>query len=439
MIQQKKIETPVKCNGGYLDKTGFFAIENLESNKISIVVDWFQVFGTCRNIPEPTQENTTLELGAVCLAYTGHGSELFEYVFDVYREGEKVAVLQVSPRHTLEKDASMLKLENYLLYYDDWLQVFFEIAESLQFSTKNITRLDLAIDGHKGIVAFMNDYLKQTDCKIKMKGKATLKTNFEASTQSFTWFQVGSSQSDKCISIYNKSREIDQSNKIYIKRFWENNEIATDSDVYRVELRLKSKALKDISGFDIKNLADTSYLASLYKTHCENYFEFYHNEDSNSSRCDEIALIDWEQIGAQLLEKISKKPPHDVYKTKMAMHLFVKLHFQEIFGSDFEKENKPLMNKLLEYFDLVDWYNKRLEGWKSKYILPTNKRIIREHLKTELARAGIHPLRANDYLELEGLDLKIDYAVCKKAGFFGDWHKFLVILQQVCNELESRN
>lgn len=436
-VTQNKPITPVKCNGGYLDKTGFSGIENLGKHKISIVIDWFQVFGICRELPAPVQ-GEVMEFGDVALAYTGHGSELFECVFDVYLEGEKVAVLQQSPRHTLAEGSAMLKLENYLFYYEDWHTIFVRITDTLHFVTKSVTRLDVAIDGSKDIVPFLNQYLKQTDSQIKMKGKATFKTNFEASSQNFTWFQVGSSASNKCISIYNKTKEIEQSNKIYIKRFWENNELDTENDIYRVELRLRSKGCKDVSGFDVDKLSDSTYLASLCKTHFENFFEFVHNKDTNISRCESVQLIDWDMLGACLLEKIDKKQVNDRYKAKLTIHLLMKLHYQDLISDALKSESMPYIEKLLCDFDLRQWYAGKLSEWKDAYYLPTNKRIVKEHIKSQLARAGFKVLGALDYIR-NVADLKMDYSMCKKQGFWGDWHKFLEIVQAVCNELAMLN
>lgn len=437
------IKYPVKCNGGYLDKAGFLAKENFESKNLSICVDWFQVNGTCK-IPQPLQmgEGERFEFGDIILLYTGHGSELFQAVFEVYLGGERVCILQAHPRHTLQPDVCSLKLENAVLYYEDWLQLFFEIVGNLQFSVKNITRLDIAVDGHAGIVEFMNCYMKQQEMSVKMKGKATLKSNFEASTQKFTWFQIGSSASDKCISIYNKTKELAQSNKIYIQRFWEKNNLIQEqeTDIYRIELRLKSKALKDLPTFDIQHLNCHEYLASICQTHFENFFQFYYNEDSNSSRCEEIDIINWERLGASLLDKCKKKQVNDAYKAKLTIHLLIKLHYQDLISEKLKHEAMPYIQTLLFDFDLQDWYNHKIEDWKKSYCQPTNKKIVTKYLLDKLKQKWIFSVVATTYLDtITQNELSQDYEICKSLGFYGDWYAFKDLVSVVLNELETKN
>jgi hypothetical protein len=84
-----KISEKLSITNHYLEKQG----------KISIAVDWLQIFGHCTKIPKDTISFQNLDFGNVVLQNNGNKSQNFLNVFDIYLNGEveKVAVLEAFP------------------------------------------------------------------------------------------------------------------------------------------------------------------------------------------------------------------------------------------------------------------------------------------------------------------------------------------------------
>jgi hypothetical protein len=128
--------------------------------------------------------------------------------------------------------------------------------EVLNFGINNVTKLDIAIDGLNYIPDFLNAFNKQNgiEKKIRMVGKARFSAKvLDKERMYYENFQVGTNKSDKQVTVYLKTSELAASQKEYIKDFWFKNGLrpGPKDKVYRVELRMRSKFLKYIKGFNI--------------------------------------------------------------------------------------------------------------------------------------------------------------------------------------------
>lgn len=409
----RQSDNPHKYNGGYLynrraveegndarnpTDSPKFKIQNIRvqvPRRATINVDYFQIFGRCEKIPDLVEGQEVYSISEnVRLIWKGHGTSLFNALYDVYLQGEKIGQIQAFPRSTkqqMQQDHIIFKLDNHILYTKYWLDTFLDFLNESESKVLNVSRLDIAIDGVEQINDFLNHYFKTPKGiyeQISIKNGGKIKhhpLDYDPNTKKSTRFVFGSTKSDKHVAVYQKSKEIEQSNKKYIERFWENSgmEFKEGEEITRVEMRLNSKSTKQIQGFDWTRLHCSKYLASIFKTQAHNFFDFYIKDNSNVSRCTGIRLIDYEMLGAELLEKIQKKEVNDRYKAKLTLHLIYKLWYTG--KLDEQALDNDFVNDLLFRFDLGEWLNNKIEDWVRLY--------QRNPPETDLGNAGEQPNR----------------------------------------------
>ena len=196
-----------------------------------------------------------------------HRSKHFKNIFKVYLHGELFGELKTETRSPkiFDIDAMHFKMVNYRLYTEDWLEDFRHFVTSLNLKVQSISQLDIAIDGI-GAKKYKDTFLKARDpkCNVHLKGKTVIATS--GSGKETTSLMVGKRGSDKYSRLYNKTKELEYSNKTYIKDVWNKSGLKQDEDTYRFEIVLKSKVM---SNYDIWKLDDPKYLSSIFRTETE--------------------------------------------------------------------------------------------------------------------------------------------------------------------------
>lgn len=427
-----------------------------ENHKTSIVCDWLKVSGLCKNFPKPNHSEIYFENGAYQLIWTESGSKTHRYIFKVFYNSLQIGILETSPNlPTIHSDNFLFKLENNLLYQSDFLELLNGFLDHYQAKITNISRVDIAIDNIGYLIPFLNDYWRNNqDKKVLRKGKKVRKTKksgfscynetkensyflesqntlyLDESSNIINGFRFGSRQSNKYITIYNKTNELETSNKKYIERFWQENGIDTNNPVYRFELRLESEAVKAIKDFDISKINEAGYLASIVRTHIRNYFDFVYNTDSNISRCKPIELFNFEQMQGTLLQKCKQKDINDRYKAKITIHCLFKLTLEKRISEKTYQEVKNYINELLEKFDLNDWFLDRLTGWQEKYTkLNRNQDIIYNQVLSFWVQYYINGSLSIEKLkkllaDIDFQDKIIFYKSAKESGYQGSFRTY---------------
>jgi hypothetical protein len=205
-----------------------------------------------------------------------------------------------------------------------------------------------------------------------MKGKARFSAGvLDKQSMLYDHFKIGSGTSEKQISVYNKTKELERSNKGYIEKYWNANGLENggpDCPTYRVELRMRGKAVREIKDFAIYKLTDYSYLFDIFRTGCNNYFEFTETQGhTNVSRQKVIDLIPFNKLGARLLEKVPRPLTDGRYKAKMAVHLTVKDIVLDLIPDTSRTEALGVMKEQIERYDLSPWLKRRLPDWLKHY------------------------------------------------------------------------
>jgi len=200
----------------------------------------------------------------------------FRFVSDLYVNGVKTGKLYYQPlKSYMPKDLMHLTIVNELLYSTD-LQHYIEYLLTIG-KYRQVVRLDLCIDyllSEQNLVKKTINLLKNKN--VIKKGKA----EYESHNIGLTSLIYGSSKSNKQINIYNKTKELKQSNKPYINRFHLNNGLIVNKNdsIQRLELRLKKAATKSI---DITKLNDSNYLKHLIMSNIKNFYDFKQKKSEN--------------------------------------------------------------------------------------------------------------------------------------------------------------
>jgi hypothetical protein len=344
---------------------------------VSVNLDWLEFMAEIpinSFIAKPTPEIKFIPYGeSIVFEYLGYGTKIFQCAFNVIIYGELVATLNAFPRgeKVVKSNLVQIQLKNNVLYSTEWLGVVQEILIELNGVIKSITRLDIAIDGLNYINDFLNLYQKQFPHrkKVGMKGKARFNASvFDKKTMMYKAFKIGSGASPKQITCYCKSGELEKSNKTYIKDVWEKANINTQGEVWRAEMRLRNKAIKDIRNFSLNKCINPNYLLAVYKTGVKNFCEFVEvRNDKNISRLKPIDLFQFDKLHVTLLDKIPRQITDNIYKAKLSIHQSV----ADVLRGDIPEGGHltalQRIKDIIDTYNLAKYYEKRLPEWLTRY------------------------------------------------------------------------
>lgn len=358
--------SPRELYGGQNYKT---LLSKVNETRYTIALDRLHFYCVGNKFSE-----TTIKLGEFVLSHKGHGTSFYENSYDVLEGGIKVATFNCSPRSNkiMKAEASHLEIENSLLYTNFWLSVVEDITSSIGLQIKSYSRLDLAIDGLNYIPEFLNIYARQAPQQKIFHCLGRAKWNslvLDHAALKYKAFKIGSNTSEKQITVYNKTKELEQSNKNYIRHYWEKNGIATDGEVWRVEMRLKGKEINLIKHLSIQQLNNSKMMEQVFYNKAKKFFEFtYNDNDTNVTRQDRVKLINFKKEVMEPLEFAEKPHTDGRYKAKLALHEHSKCLITGYAGTD---EERNTMVESIEFgirkYELKEWYEKRLPDWINLY------------------------------------------------------------------------
>lgn len=376
-----------------------------------VSVDWLQIMflGVAPEYNEENADPVEFAAGVVWEPTPIQGNRHFRHSWNVYLDGVLIATAMTHPRNeTIMKTGSIqVKLMNNLLYYENWMQQLQRLIVVMDWEFNNISRLDIAIDGNfsfehtenealqhlTGLRHFMEEMVQSVHTRqfeIKGRVKHSISGHYwNAAEGYFSSYSIGSLQSDKSLVIYDKASELERSNKQYIREFWEVSGLDTNRPIERLEIRLKSAALKKIKEFDWTKLADAVYLATLARTNFHKWFDVVEiTGDTNISRRNILKLIDWDKLNARLLEILAEAPT-EVHRTKIIVK---DLYLKTKIGYLPESVTKKLIEAYLFKCDLWAWHDKRLPQWDKWY-----EKWAADGNKASLAESYIDTLQYDAY------------------------------------------
>jgi hypothetical protein len=337
-----------------------------------INLDWFEVMISGRlvenDLPEETYEfSEGFGLNRnIVFAKKELGTKIFKYSYDIYLNGKLFGKCHCCPRseNILRSDFIQFQVQNNVLYEFGGFSDIKFLFQQMTWQVVNVTRFDIALDGVK-VLDLVDQFVQG---KIEKLGKAKVKPYFTGK-RVIEGFDIGSRASNKWITGYKKSSELEKSGKNYIKEFWDKTQLNVEGEVERLELKIRNEEIKKIENFDWKNLDDFEYLASIFRTCMKNFFEFVDiTTDSNVTRRKKIEFVNWEFLGASLLPRLSTKETTEIYRLKQS----AKTNYWCYLASGQQYYASIAMEQAMNV-NCLDWYAKKLEFWKREYDKKTGK------------------------------------------------------------------
>ncbi len=368
---------PHRQSWGKLFKNPFDLKETDFSKTVfTISLDMVEMMGSV-HIKEDIIESEILEYcNEVKLLKRTIGTPMFKSVLDIYLHGENFGTISCHPRKLtkiLKPESASLRIANHMLYTEGWYGDLLQVIDALDYRKKNDSRIDVCIDGLNHIPDLLNAFNKQQGGSkkiIKMLGRGNFASKIlDKEKMYYKNFQIGSSSSEKQITVYLKTSELLKSNKQYIRDFWNLNHLSSDSDVYRTELRMRSGYLNSIKNFGLDKCTEPEYLFKLFKLGCHNFFEFVIEDGTQIvTRKEKIKFLPQHFMkDMALLDRVKKTPSDGTYKIKMTVHQIVR----DIFKGVIEKEDAinaiNHAKKCLDNYRLNWWFDDRINDWNKMY------------------------------------------------------------------------
>lgn len=168
---------------------------------------------------------------------------LFKKLWKVEHEGIAVATIQQCPRNSvINQRATLVKLENRVLYSQNYIKMLYALQAALKLTYKGITRLDICYDcnalrGGRDVERFIKQFVMTesgTVGHIIRKGSARFSlhgTRKQTSVSKFNSISWGSPKSRIRCYAYDKTLELlEVKDKPWIREYWAKNGLISDVD-----------------------------------------------------------------------------------------------------------------------------------------------------------------------------------------------------------------
>ncbi len=249
----------------------------------------FRIIRNPDNIPA---EQTFKNISLIHDKKPGLGA--FYHTFIVYHKGLLVGKLHTAAKvlkHELQFDFS--KEVFYSFYSSYWYEVYNALKSELGLVYNNIMYMEISIDTDKNLVKdFIYYYQNCKNNELRVSERYQMKKNTSVSVMhNGTYFLIDGSDNE--IAIYNKTAYAED----YILNYFSINSLG-DSDVYRIEARLKWNYIKSLryrKGLDINidTLTDNKKMAEMFRISTKNKTLF---KDTQTKICYKNRNAKYKQI-----------------------------------------------------------------------------------------------------------------------------------------------
>ena len=224
-----------------------------------INLDWLQVFCHGKELTQEPHFTTDYKITA---QDSGKETLVFQKLYYIYFGKIKVAEVQQVPRsRIINPEATIVKLENRILYTTQYMHVLQTIFQVYKLHYKGVTRIDICLDSTEilfkaGVQKFLKSTIQKEECEkgfifnsafnnatyhVHRNGKGQSRIN------SCKW---GSSKSGVTCKCYDKTLElIEVKDKPWIRHMWEINGIDyqyNDDELYKLSEKQKRKMVSNI-------------------------------------------------------------------------------------------------------------------------------------------------------------------------------------------------
>jgi hypothetical protein len=306
------------------------------------------------------------------------GTKHYKYLAKIQYKGRVFGEIQFAPRSPiLPAESSQLKIENCILYENGLADTIKEFFESTKLTIKGVSRLDIAFDFEKfndgtTPIEFINQLSTN---QLQRAGRATA-LEIKYAGAEITGAKWGTLKSDRAFSLYNKTKEIQKSNKVYISETHRANGLGLVDgvDVWRLEARLKGAELKKLFKLDkesgeLTNLHLFEFLEPSFYTHVfekelHSYWTFLIPDENQKrrSRWDVADLVRLDLHEPQKLLRYSARPGVSLYRVKISIKSLLENYYKNKNQRAF-----TMACELIEENDLMKHVDKRLPFWKREF------------------------------------------------------------------------
>lgn len=235
------------------------------------------------------------------------------------------------------------KAGNRLLYMQHWADTFHDIIICAGCVRVYCTRIDLCADFNR----FKNglhprefiqryfspatkcrpSYIRHSSNKFRTFGQKNTFDDGRAPVVDFQTLSFGTRDSAVQTNLYNKSEELRQKDKPYIRQMWIEAGLNPD-DVWRVEFSLNSRGLACkhlstgmIADLSANDLALNDYLTDAFLCYAEQYFSFhlYYKGDTRGLRSLPLAQL-FERPRVQVCKPVSFNLTKDSGRTEVVCY-----------------------------------------------------------------------------------------------------------------------
>jgi hypothetical protein len=328
------------------------------NNKYCIALDWLEIIltGEISILEDINRNKNEFDLGNGIIAKqtTTINHIGFKQSFLIFLDDESIGYLHYGNTRKMKfksPKSNLLHINNHILYQKDLPDKIYRLQKGLGLNFSHFYRMDIAIDGSDMISTY--NYL--TRSKSLAKKRAVIQQGIiDEKTKKHSSFIIGSRKSEKYISLYNKTLEIEKKGKWYIKEFWKENGL-NENSIDRLELRLKAKALKSFN-HDFEYLVNPNYLAGYFKLNAGDWLEFI--DIKNKKRKN---LIDWSKFAKTEIIKLTKT---EAANNIVSMKTTIKVLYEELMKSQDEIYLKCI-SSLCKKYNLESWAKSKANRWKS--------------------------------------------------------------------------
>lgn len=379
-----------------------------------LTIDWLQV--NIKDLFSTIQydQNNLFEKDNFVFELTPHLTQNFKKLVYIYYEGIKVLELSYENRHPIIlKGRAMIKFENELFYSNEYHEIWQKFNNSFKCIDPKITKIDLAVDGvnfHK----FINNHLKvknYTQKQLKYEGikkdckrvndidnitpvYTTTRDSYRNKYDSFTIGDRGArgktrkddrKRSTRYVRYYNKSAELltHKGKKDYISTYFKENGLNNKKDIYRFEISIQSKFIKQLDGFTFNDIFKKDKLISLFRTSLKNFFEFRLNQRKKINECKPLELFTkLEQ--ASIYQRV-KRVVKDAIRT---IKVGIKRDVLDTLRGLYDYTHKGLIRSTvidkIKVFDLSEWWLNTYPKICNEYFVECKKNNIEYDRGTEI-------------------------------------------------------
>jgi hypothetical protein len=329
-------------------------------------IDWLQF-----NTRFDAQKGLDISKNYVC-KMLNYKTRHFNKVCEIYKDDVLLMTATYEPHSKiLPANTFQFKLDNRRLYEKELFNNINDFLSDCNLSVRGISRIDLCYDFNtwnyeKDCSGFIIDVLSG---KVNKKGIRTydLRGKF-TDTIEHEYISFGSNLSDVRCYLYNKTRELNEiKNKPWIRELWQQNNIDTSRDTWRLEFRINSttKSFLERETGELCSVRNTEDIMdtkrnSIFKFLTHKYFNFtYNRTDTNKTRQEELNLFHND------VSKINIVKNCETLESDRTDKIFIKKLHNEIHKLKIDQINRKesLYKFMIDYCkerELLNWYCSKL-------------------------------------------------------------------------------